>query len=137
MYYLHPGEDFTAYELADALTNLRRTNPLSTTQLSNLVEATVHWTLRHPELAAAHHAFAIARAAYWPYNHNDQAWAALNTAAQALGAQLRQFGDEELVYCDGISTGGMQCPGLLDDEGSCCYAEHHDLSHYDDEGEDD
>ncbi|MEU5385978.1 hypothetical protein [Kitasatospora cineracea] len=132
MYYRYPGEDASAQEIADALVALQRTVPPATTQLSNLVEAAAHWTLRHPELAAAHHDFAVARAAYWPYNHHERAWAVLHTAAQALAAQLRQFGDEELVLCDGISTGGLACPGVLDEAGSCCYADHHDASYYDD-----
>ncbi|MFJ4668843.1 hypothetical protein [Kitasatospora purpeofusca] len=136
MYDRYPGEDATASEIADTLTNLRRTTPATTIQLTNLVEATVHWTLRHPQLAEAHHAFAVARAAYWPYSHTDQGWSAVHTAAQTLGAQLRQFGDEQMVHCDGISTGGLTCPGILDAAGACCYAEHHDRSYYDDEGED-
>ncbi|MGW7579677.1 hypothetical protein ACWGKU_05215 [Kitasatospora sp. NPDC054768] len=126
MYDMFPGEEATASELAIALRHLKRATPPRTVHLTNLVEVTAHWTLHNPDLATAHAAFATARAAYWPYNDTDEAWAALATAAVALAERLDQFGDTQLEQCDHSLKDGTACPGILDLKGTCRYASHHE-----------
>lgn len=126
MYYLFPGENSTATELADALDKMERTSPPRTVVLSNLSEAIAYWTLRNPELIPAHQAFATARASYWSYNDTHEAWADLKAAGAALAPLMRAIGSIHLDQCEDGFIQGRNCSGVLRPDGSCCYLDRHD-----------
>ncbi|WP_327066829.1 hypothetical protein [Kitasatospora sp. NBC_01302] len=121
-------EDHSANQIAAELNQVQHYDPQYTGALSMLDEATLRWTLRHPVLSAPQNAFSQARYRQKPTLANQgrdqqQAWADVVTAAEALALALRPYGDEQLQFCGVRSVYGT-CHGLVHD-GPCTRSDNH------------
>ncbi|MEU3877734.1 hypothetical protein [Streptomyces sp. NPDC029704] len=117
-------EEYTAAELADALVYVGRGSPEDTGTLSLLDQATLRWSMRHPELKDAHEAFAQARQAQWPRTRSEETWQTVVIRANELAAGLRELGDAVLVLCAEQGEWGT-CRRPLGEDGQCPHAAQH------------